>query len=281
MSVDLHTHTTASDGQYRPAELVELARRARLTTLAITDHDTVGGIDEALGAASTGRPLLIVPGIELSAEDDRGDVHVLGYFIDHQHDELRAHLNAFNLQRTERAWRILDRLAALGAPVARERVQALAAGGVIGRPHIARALVETGAVDSVGEAFSRYLYTGGPAYVARERLSPREAIAVIHAAGGAAVLAHPGIVPDYAELIAELAACGLDGVEVAHPQNDGVARANLAGLARKYGLIMTGGSDFHGPAIKPGIALGMVTPPPGCVKALRERADNYRERSPG
>jgi len=108
MGVDLHTHTAASDGQYRPAELVELARRARLTTLAITDHDTVGGIDEALGAASIGRPLFIVPGIELSAEDDRGDVHMLGYFIDHQHGGLQAHLAAFNLQRIERAWRILD-----------------------------------------------------------------------------------------------------------------------------------------------------------------------------
>lgn len=264
---DLHLHTTASDGQLAPAELVELACARALEAIAITDHDTIAGVAEAQAAAH-GR-LLVLPGIELSAEDDGQDVHVLGYLLDAAAPGFQARLASFRDDRLTRAQRIVARLAALGCPIAWERVLALANGGAVGRPHIARALVEAGHVASMDEAFSRYLYTGGPAYVSRERLSPEAAVALIRGAGGAAVLAHPGLVAGYAPLVERLAAAGLDGVEVVHPKNPPDVRENLRALARRYDLVMTGGSDFHRPDED---ILGGQTLPPGCVEALQARA---------
>lgn len=276
MRVDLHLHTSASDGQYSPGELVKQARSHGLSVIAVTDHDTTAGITEAQEASAQFGALLVIPGIELSAEDAGGDVHVLGYYIDPQNAAFQQRIAYFRDERYTRGERIVERLAALGLPLDWQRVLAIAEGGAIGRPHIARAMVEAGYVDSVRDAFDRYLYNGGPAYVARPRLTPEEAIALIHSASGVAVLAHPGSLPDYSAMIERLVPAGLDGVEVIHPSNPENVRLNLRALAQRYGLIMTGGTDFHGPDIKEGLLLGSVNPPEGCVAALQARARERR-----
>ncbi|MBE0690790.1 MAG: PHP domain-containing protein [Anaerolineae bacterium] len=273
MRIDLHLHTNASDGQHTPTELIDLVRQQHLDVIAITDHDTTGGIAEAQ-SVSQGHPQ-IIPGIELSAEDEEGDVHVLGYFIDPANTALQEKLSHFRTERLERGQRIVQKLIDLGIPVTWDRVSAIAGDASIGRPHIARALLEAGHVDSVHDAFDRYLYNGGPAYVARYRLTPEEAIQFIHSAGGVAVLAHPGLLPDYRAMVQRLVPAGLDGVEVYHPENSQTVRLNLSGLAQQYDLVVTGGSDFHGQAIKANARPGMTDPPPACVRALRERAARY------
>ena len=277
MRVDLHLHTTASDGQYAPAALVSLAHQHGLEVIAITDHDTTGGIIEAQEAASAMGSPLIVPGIELSAEDEAGDVHVLGYHIDLQAKIFQDRIAYFRDERYSRGQRIVERLADLGMPLNWERVLVIADGGAIGRPHIARAMVEAGYVESVREAFDRFLYNGGPAYAARPRLSPEEAVELIHSAAGVAVLAHPGLLADYAAMVERLIPAGLDGVEVVHPANPENVRLNLRGLAQQYNLIMTGGTDFHGLDVKESVLLGSVTPPPGCVAALQARTNQRRQ----
>jgi hypothetical protein len=277
MRIDLHLHTTASDGQYTPKALVALAYKQGLELIAITDHDTTEGVVEAQEAASvTGSPL-VIPGIELSAEDPAGDVHVLGYFIDLQVPSFQQQIAYFRDERYSRGQRILERLAAMGLPLDWERVLGIAEGGAIGRPHIARAMVEAGFVESVKEAFDRFLYNGGPAYVSRPRLSPEQAVELIHSAVGVAVLAHPGLLPDYTHVVKRLVPIGLDGVELVHPANPENVRLDLRALAQRYNLIMTGGTDFHGQDIKEGVLLGSVTPPEGCVTALQARANQRRQ----
>lgn len=277
MRVDLHLHTNASDGQYSPTELVNLAREYSLEVIAITDHDTTDGIREAQEASQISGMPLVIPGIELSAEDSTGDVHVLGYHIDLESAYFEERLAAFRADRYSRGQRILQRLAGLNLPLDWERVLAIADGGSIGRPHIARAMLEAGYVESVRDAFDRYLHNGGPAYVARARLSPEEAVELIHSAAGVAVLAHPGLLPDYAAVIRRLVPVGLDGVEVVHPSNLENVRLNLRALAQQHNLIMTGGTDFHGPKVKEHVTLGSVTPPDGCVAALQARARQRRQ----
>lgn len=290
MPVDLHVHTNASDGQYPAVEIVTRAQRQGLSAIAITDHDTTDGITAAQQAAAVAFPPYeqprIIPGIELSAEDtvfdpvkgrETGiDVHVLGYFILIDAPGFQDALHHFKDDRLTRAQAILAKLAGLGMPLQWERVLEIAQGGSVGRPHIARALMEAGYVESVPDAFDRYLRAGGPAYVARARLAPEGAIELIHQAGGAAVLAHPGYIPHYAELIARLAPIGLDGVEIWHPGNNEHVRANLKALASRYNLVETGGSDYHGEAVKPDIRLGSFTVPQGAIEALQARALGYR-----
>jgi predicted metal-dependent phosphoesterase TrpH len=275
MRIDLHLHTSASDGQYPPAELVSQAHRHGLDVIAVTDHDTTEGFEEAQEASLKMGSPLVIPGIELSAEESGGDVHVLGYYVDLTSSGFQHKIAHFREERYSRGQRIVERLAGLGMPLDWERVLQIAEGGAIGRPHIARAMVEAGYVDSVRDAFDRFLYNGGPAYAARPRLTPEEAVALIHGAAGVAVLAHPGLLPDYETMVRRLVPAGLDGVEVVHPSNSENVRLNLRGLAQTFGLIMTGGSDFHGPSIKEGVMMGAVTPPEGCVAALQARA---RER---
>ncbi len=275
LRVDLHLHTTASDGQLSPTALVGLAQERGLDVIAITDHDTTNGIEEAQRAAQ-GSPV-VIPGIELSAEDAGGDVHTLGYFMNIHEPVFQEQLVRFRDERLQRARRVVERLAALGLPVEWERVMAMADSGSVGRAHIARAMVEAGYVSTVKEAFDRYLQVGGPAYIVRRRLSPEEAIELIHGAGGVAVLAHPGLVPHYESLLIErLIPAGLDGIEVVHPDNPPPVEQRTRELAQQYNLIMTGGSDFHDPAWveREGKAMiGSVTPPEGCVEALRARAE--------
>ena len=274
MRIDLHLHTIASDGQHTPAELVQLVRQHRLDVIAITDHDTTAGIAEGLAAAH-GAPI-IINGIELSAEDEQGDIHMLGYYFDRENAGLQARLNYFRDERENRGKKIVDKLTSIGVPITWDRVQSIAGDASIGRPHIARAMMEAGHVSSVREAFDRYLYNGGPGYVARYRLSPEEAIELIHSAGGVAVMAHPGLVDDYRAVIERLVPAGLDGVEVAHPDNNQTVRENLRGLATQHGLIITGGSDFHGEVINATTVPGCTNPPTEAVAQLAERSKRYQ-----
>ena len=278
MRVDLHLHTTASDGQLSPTGLVQLALEQGLDVIAITDHDTTNGIEEAQQAAQ--RSPVVIPGIELSADNNGVDVHTLGYFLDIHAPVFQERLARFRTDRLQRGRRIVEKLDALGLPLDWARVVAIAHDGSVGRAHIARAIVEAGYVQTVKEAFDRYLHTGGPAYVARQRMSPEEAIELIHSAGGVAVLAHPGLVSHYESLLVDrLVPAGLDGIEVVHPDNPPPVEQRARELAKQYGLIMTGGSDFHDMAWVEATGkamIGSVTPPEGCAEALRARAEERR-----
>ncbi len=276
MRADLHLHTNASDGQYTPAELVELTRKFDI--IAITDHDTTEGVAPAQQAARKQGAPAVIPGIELSAEDADGDVHMLGYYVDIHNTEFQTTLTRFRDNRYRRGQLMLEKLAAMNMPLQWDRVVAIANGGAIGRPHIARAMLEAGYVESVKDAFTRFIANDGPAYVARTRLSPEEAVALIHNASGVAVLAHPGLLSDYRAMLLRLIAVGLDGVEVNHPSNSEAVRLDLRGIATSTSLIMTGGSDFHGPKVKPDVQLGMVSPPDGAVDALKLAAKRYAEK---
>lgn len=241
--VDLHAHTIFSDGQLSPEELVEHAIERRLAALAVTDHDTVEAIPRALVAAE-GR-LRLVPGIEISSALDGDDLHVLGYFIDHESESLRERLVAFRQDRRNRAHAILERLSELGVGVDEAAVFASAEPGVVGRPHVAQALVRAGHVPTVEAAFQQYLGPRGRAFVPRPEFHTEDAIGCIRDAGGAAVLAHPG--PNLPVTVVErLREAGLDGIEVWHPMHGTAAVRRWREVARRLHLIESGGSDFHG-----------------------------------
>lgn len=258
--IDLHAHTHESDGTERPAALVALAKEAGLVALAVTDHDTVAGLPEAREA---GRSLgvEIVTGCEITARFPGRAMHVLAYGFDDREPRLLALLAQIVAGRSARNPRILDRLAALGAPVTMDEVRAEAQGQVVARPHIARALVRRGHVPDLKSAFTRYLRDGGPAYVPAETVPPEEVIAAVGAAGGVAVVAHPRQLRIDGEagvraLFAGLRGAGLGGIEAVHPSHDAEHRALYADIASREGLVATGGSDFHG-ANKPDIRLGV------------------------
>jgi predicted metal-dependent phosphoesterase TrpH len=267
MGIDLHAHTTASDGSFTPLEMVTHAKERGLSAVAITDHDTFGGHAEALAA---GRQLgiEIVPGIELSVKDETGDKsHLLGYYVDAQ-GELSRQLDFLQAERDARNIVILDKLASLGVPITMERVLEIARGGVTGRPHIAQALMEKGYVKSVQEAFDKYLADGSAAAASKEVLHPAEAIELIHAGGGVAVWAHPTRPPskrgggnvDFDEWEIKLQRWiewGLDGLEIYYSQYTPEEAEWTARMAQRYGLLGTGGSDFHGTS-KPTIELGVT-----------------------
>ncbi len=249
MRADLHSHSTASDGTRPPDEVMRRAGAAGLDAIALTDHDTVAGISAAAAALPSG--LTLVPGMELSCRRQGHSVHLLAYLFDPDHPELAAQTERIRQSRVERAREMVARLAELGTAVTWEQVTAIAGDGVIGRPHVARAMVDAGVIGSVDEAFTpEWIGPGGRAHVRRYALDPMDAISLVGAAGGVCVLAHPcaqrlgWLVPD--DLITELAAVGLAGVEVAHPGHDETERRQLAGLAAKLGLVATGGSDDHG-----------------------------------
>ncbi len=271
MAADLHAHSTASDGVLRPAELVRAAQAAGLTALALTDHDSMEGVPEA--AAEAGRVgLRLVPGVELSTDATGREVHILGYFCRGDQPPLADLLAAMRAARRERLERMVEQLRAAGVPVRLERVQELAGGGAPGRAHVARALVEAGWAGSVEEAFERFLLRGRPGYVPRKKLHPVEAVRAVVAAGGVAVLAHPGLIGDDG-VLGELLAAGLGGIEVHYPAHTAEQVARYARLAEELGLVATGGSDFHGRGERWG-DLGSVTVPDGVVDRL-EAARRY------
>ena len=270
--VDLHTHTTASDGTYAPAELVREAARRGVRVLAVTDHDSIDAVAPAIMAAGDHPPLEVVPGIEINTDDPGGEIHVLGYFLDHEAAWLRDLLREFRAERVARVQRIADRLAALGHPIDAEEVFALVREGSAGRPHVAQVMVRRGYVGTVREAFDRFLAAGKPAYVPHRKVAPREACELIRRAGGLAVVAHPGFHDDPEEMVRGLAATGLlDGVECYYAEHSPEQTARFLGLCRELGLLPTGGSDFHGPQVR-AATLGQPPVPWEAWEALRRRA---------
>jgi predicted metal-dependent phosphoesterase TrpH len=280
--IDLHAHTTASDGSCSPRELVALAKQAGVMTLGITDHDTVSGIEEALLAGKeTG--VEILPGLELSAEYEPGTMHLLGYGIDPTYQPLLDELATRRRDRDERNPKIVEALRALGIDITVEEIKAVAGGAVIGRPHIGQVLVEKGHADSVSDAFARYLDRGRPAFIQKEKIAPRRAIELITSAGGVATLAHPYQLklPDDSldQLVAQLVQTGLQGIEVYYSRHTPEMIEHYQLIARRHDLIETGGSDFHGapkPDIRLGIGGGNLKVPEQVVTRLRERQQRLR-----
>ncbi|GAU65310.1 hypothetical protein SSP35_01_06490 [Streptomyces sp. NBRC 110611] len=248
MRIDLHTHSTASDGTDTPAELVRNAAAAGLDVIALTDHDTVAGHAEARAARPEG--LTLVTGAELSCRIDGVSLHMLAYLFDPEEPELARERELVRDDRVPRARAIVAKLRDLGMPVTWEQVAGIAGDGAVGRPHIATALMDLGVVRSVDEAFRTLLSHDGPAYVEKHELDPFEAIRLVKGAGGVTVFAHPlavkrgHCVPE--SVIAELAAAGLDGIEVDHMDHDAPTRARLRAMAADLGLLTTGSSDYHG-----------------------------------
>ncbi|WP_405869545.1 PHP domain-containing protein [Streptomyces sp. NBC_00005] len=249
MRIDLHAHSTASDGTDTPAELVRNAAVAGLDVVALTDHDTTRGYAEAIAALPEG--LTLVTGAELSCRIDGVSMHMLAYLFDPEEPALLAERELVRDDRVPRAKDMVARLNGLGVPITWEQVERVAGGGSVGRPHVATALVELGVVPTVSDAFTAdWLSDGGRAFVEKHETDPFEAIRLVKAAGGVTVFAHPGAskrgrtVPESA--IAEMAAAGLDGIEVDHMDHDLETRARLRGLAKELGLLTTGSSDYHG-----------------------------------
>ncbi len=243
-AVDLHTHTTCSDGRLSPAELVRKAAAAGLAGLAVTDHDSVSGLTEAAREADASR-IDLIPGVELSVTVGKTSVHMLGYYFNPDSEALQARLAAFRESRLNRGARMVERLNRLGVGVRLEDVLQKAAGGAVGRPHVAAALVAGGFAETTAEAFERYLSDDGPAYVPHPVFEASEALRLLHAAGGIGVLAHPGtFVTD--ETLRRLIDAGLDGIEVVHPAHTPSLSAYFRSVARRFALVQTGGSDYHG-----------------------------------
>jgi predicted metal-dependent phosphoesterase TrpH len=269
--IDLHVHSSASDGTDPPAEVIQRAATAGLDVVALTDHDTVAGLAEARAALPPG--LALVPGMELSCLLNGRSLHMLAYLFDPEDPALSAETALIRDDRIHRARAMVDRLAGLGAPVTWEQVTGIAGDAVVGRPHIARALAEAGVVATPADAFtSEWIGDAGRAHVGRYAPDPARAIALVRAAGGVPVLAHPRS-PGYEisdEVIARLAAVGLAGVEVFHPDHDHSERKRLTALARSLDLTMTGGSDDHGSFS--GSGLGSETTPPEEYERLLSQA---------
>ncbi|HXE81424.1 MAG TPA: PHP domain-containing protein [Vicinamibacterales bacterium] len=270
--IDLHLHTTASDGECAPAELVERARRAGLRTIAVTDHDTVAGIEDARRAGEQ-YGMRVIAGIEITAVASEKDVHMLGYFIDPGNRELLSFLVEQRTARIERVHEMGRRLAALGCPIDVEALLAPfgKAGRAVGRPAIAKALVEAGYVANISEAFERYLGLEAAAFVPRRGASPEEVVGVIHRAGGLAAVAHPG--PSARDhLIPPMIEAGLDAIEAYHTDHDEAMVAKYRAMAEQHGLAVCGGSDFHGESRHPHATLGIVTLPPEEFEKFAARA---------
>ncbi len=258
--IDLHTHTTFSDGSLTPTQLVEEATALGLTAVAVTDHDTIDGLPEAL-AAGERLGIRVVPGVEINLEHERITMDMLGYFLGGRPGaELEAELAELRLYRDERNRRIVERLAELGYPLGPDDLAAAAGDGAVGRPHIGEALVRRGYVGSISEAFERFLSRGAPAWVDRRRLSLGAALRLLRASGGLPVLAHPGIIRTDAagleHMVREAARLGVAGIECYYPLHDEATVAFCLALADKYALVPTGGSDYHG-SVKPDARLGI------------------------
>jgi predicted metal-dependent phosphoesterase TrpH len=276
MKSDLHTHSTASDGLYSPTELAQRASEAGLSLIALTDHDTTNGVEEAI-AAGAARNLEVLPGIEVNTDHNNTEVHVLGYLPEYQQAAFQQTLQTLRDMRVNRAQRMVAKLQSLGLNITWERVRELAA-GTVGRPHVAAALVEKGYAESVADAFNRYLGHGKPGYVPRYKLAPLDAIRLINSVHGVPVMAHPAGIPDLEQLLPSLCEAGLGGIEVYYGEYEPKTVKYLKKLADTYYLIPTGGSDYHGPGIHP-TPLGARDVPEESVKRLRLSAEE-RRRTP-
>lgn len=272
--VDLHTHSTASDRSAAPSDVVAAARAAGLTAVALTDHDTVDGV-AAARIAGLALGIRVVAGVELSASEGDQEIHILGLQLT-ELAHLEPALAAFRAARTARAAAMVGALNAAGIPVTLEAVLLHAAGGAVGRPHVARALIEGGWARDVRTAFQQYIGLGGPGYVAKPRLAVAEAAELVHGAGGVAVYAHPGREGIVAR-VRSLADQGVDGVEVLHPSHSAEDVARLGAIADSMGLVRSGGSDWHG-AREGTRTLGCMAVPDAWSTAQDARAERYRAR---
>jgi hypothetical protein len=271
--IDLHSHSTYSDGTESPARNVQMAVERGLEGIALTDHDTFGGLDEARAAADAAG-IEFVPGVEFSAEYDGASLHILGYWVDPADGPVNEELRRLTDTRFRRGEMMVENLRRLGYEISFERVRQIAGDDLIARPHVAQAMVEAGIVATEKEAFDGFISDGGVAYVPKHALAPLDALRLIRAAGGACVLAHPGMwrgsgaVPD--ELIEELAEGGMVGLEVDHPDHEPEQRARYRVTADRLGLVATGASDCHGARYQ--FRLGVETTPRELVDELRRRA---------
>ncbi|MBT3346558.1 MAG: PHP domain-containing protein [Gemmatimonadetes bacterium] len=268
---DLHTHSSCSDGLRTPTQAVEEALAAGVRVLSLTDHDTVAGIDEAI-AAGEKHGVSVVPGTELSAHVNERELHLLAYFVDHHSERLATHLVELRRRRHERGAAMVERLNGLGVPVTLEDVLERTAGGPLGRPHIAAAIVASGAAMNKEEAFVRFIGDRRPADVPKPRSPAAEVIGLVHELGGVAVLAHPGMVVSE-PVIQKLVEVGLDGVEVYHPAHQPPQIEHYLDIAERYGLLTSGGSDSHGDA--GGVGIGDYGIGVEAVEALSARAASY------
>ncbi|RPH77321.1 MAG: PHP domain-containing protein [Candidatus Rokuibacteriota bacterium] len=275
--VDLHSHTTASDGALAPRDLVRLAARHGVRVLAVTDHDSTEGLPEAIDEAAR-HGIEIVPGLEINTDVPGAEIHVLGYCVDWQAEWFQAFLREQRAERTARVHRIVERLTGLGMPLAADEVFAICKEGSPGRPHVAQAMVNRGYVKSVREAFDRWLRTDGPANVPRRRLTPAEAVAVIRRADGVPVLAHPGLA-NRDEMIPGLVAAGLAGIETYYPEHSVGQITGYRRMCQRLRLVATGGSDYHGSHTGRASTVGSPHIPLEVWHALKQRAQELRTAS--
>jgi len=268
---DLHLHTTFSDSTYAPLELLKRSSKSGLDAIAVVDHDTVSGIAPALESAKD-LDIEVIPGIELTAEYNNTEIHILGYFIDYENKVLRERLEILRQNRIERIYKISDKLKNIEINLDAEDVFELARGSTVGRMHVARAMVKKGIVGSIGEAFKRFIGDKSPAYVLGFRISPQEAIKLIKDAGGIPVLAHPYILRND-NLIPEFVRFGIMGLEIYYPEHTQSMINFYLGLAKQYNLLVTGGSDCHGTA-KPDVKIGCIKIPYELVEKLKAAKEN-------
>lgn len=261
--IDLHTHTNASDGLDTPAELVHNAAQRGISVLGLTDHDTVAGLEAAADAASHAG-ITLVPGVELSTTVHRSEVHVLGYFVDRTDDDFRHKMEKLARARVRRVEEMITRLQDLGYPIDGDAILAEADEGSIGRPHVARALLAIGAVDSVNDAFERFLKSGRPGYVPRDPFEPEDAVRLLVEHGAIPVLAHPFTTRDIEGILKRLVPAGLKGFETYYAEYSPEQHAALRAIADAWVLVPTGGSDYHGAGFREGRELG-AAPVPGEV----------------
>ncbi|UCD08790.1 MAG: PHP domain-containing protein [Dehalococcoidales bacterium] len=272
--VDLHLHSSASDGVLSPTEVVAKAAELGLTTVSLTDHDNVDGIAPALKAAEKYPDMVFIPGLEISTDTTTGEIHVLGYYIDHTNPELLSALKKLRDSRLGRAQKMIQKLSELGMPIDWEYVEELSGDGSVGRPHVAQALLDKGYIDTIKEAFSKYIAFGGPAYVPRSKMTPREAVELIIRADGLAVLAHPLGISNLETLLKTLTGAGLVGIEVYYKDYPTEDRESLARLADKHGLIATGGTDYHGLDDNTEVMMGEAGVPPYIADNIITLAEN-------
>jgi len=266
--VDLHIHSTASDGRLTPAEIIQKAAERGLTFIALADHDTVDGIASAQAAAQAFPGLKVIPCVEITTDIPQGEVHVLGYFIDYTDPELGATLDRFRNSRLRRAQGMVAKLENLGIHIDWQRGQEIACGSSMGRPHIAQAMLEKGYITSIKQAFTEYLSRDGSAYVEREKMTPAESVELIVKAKGLPVLAHPLTINDPETMIVELKTAGLVGIEAYYDGYTAEEINRLVGLADRHNLIATGGSDYHGLDPNTETAIGSADVPMESVERL-------------
>lgn len=275
--IDLHAHTSASDGTYSPNELVTLAKSEGIEAIAITDHDTIEGVPEALEAGEK-VGLEVIPGVEISLDHQPGSMHVLGLFLDIKNKKLIEYLTVLQASRSSRNPKIIEKLNELGLAISMEDVQEISGGGQVGRPHIAAALLKDGYVSSNQQAFDKYLKKGAIAYFERSRLTREETVDMIHGAGGLVILAHPNTLgvngSSFSYLMSELKEVGFDGLEVFYNSHSQTDEDRLMKIVDKNGFIISGGTDFHGqnkPSIKLGVGYGNMAIPYEVLQEMKRQ----------